>query len=299
MGQEYNINKKKAKILLATNAVIIVVLSISILNNSTKVEQTSKIETTNIYVNKDTTNNYEQQNNFKSYYYYEANEKQRYIKYKQQNPQISDADIVWMVNSNLDKPYYTDIKEITNTSEFPLIVNKYNKLSDNFKPENLEKLPSGKLATHDTKEAFEKMSQDASKENLNLVAISAYRSIEYQKNLYDTYLKTDSQEIVDTYSARAGFSEHHTGRAIDLADSSANITNFENTPESVWIHKNSYKYGFIVRYKRNTTNITGYKYEPWHITYVGTEIAQSMYDNNIETLEEYKVKYIDHKQKNK
>lgn len=327
MEQNYNVSStslrkhkktryKKVAIILIAESIIIVMLGIAIASiviksTNTKIKATSKIEAnpkiqetpkigaTALDENNDTNNDYKEKTIFQNYYYYEADKEQRYITYKQQNPQISDSDIVWMVNTGLDKPYYTDVKEITNTSEFPLIINKYNKLSDNFKPENLEKLPSGKLATHDTKEAFEKMSQDAQKENLNLIAVSAYRSIEYQKNLYNTYLKKDSQETVDTYSARAGFSEHHTGRAIDLGDSSANIVNFENTKESVWINENAYKYGFIVRYKKNTTHITGYKYEPWHITYVGTEIAKSMHDNNIETLEEYKVKYIDHQQKNK
>lgn len=327
MEQNYNINStglrknkknryKRVRIILIAESIIIVILGIAIASiiityTNTKIKATSKIEATSKIpeilktgtiapdTNKDTENDYKVKNIFQDYYYYESDKEQRYITYKQQNTQISDSDIVWMVNAGLDKPYYTDIKEITNTSEFPLVVNKYNKLSDSFKPENLEKLPSGKLATHDTKEAFEKMSKDAKSQKLNLIAVSAYRSIEYQKNLYNTYLKNDSQETVDTYSARAGFSEHHTGRAIDLGDSSANIVNFENTKESIWINENAYKYGFIVRYKKNTTHITGYKYEPWHITYVGTEIAKSMHDNNIETLEEYKVKYIDHQPKNK
>ena len=61
---------------------------------------------------------------------------------------------------------------------------------------------------------------------------------------------------------------------------------FEGTPEAIWIEKNSYKYGFIIRYPKGKENITGYKYEPWHIRYLGKDIAKKVYDSGL-TLEEY------------
>ena len=99
---------------------------------------------------------------------------------------------------------------------------------------------------------------------------------------------------VDTYSARPGHSEHQTGRAIDLCGSFGSLNDFINTPEGPWVNENCYKYGFIIRYQQDIIPLTGYKYEPWHITYVGTEVAQTMHDLNIRCLEEYVVKYIDH-----
>ena len=60
------------------------------------------------------------------------------------------------------------------------------------------------------------------------------------------------------------------------------------------MNENCYKYGFIVRYQQDIVPLTGYKYEPWHITYVGSEVSQAMHDLNIRCLEEYVVKYIDH-----
>ena len=79
-----------------------------------------------------------------------------------------------------------------------------------------------------------------------------------------------------------------------MSQVSGNLNVFEGSPEAKWVYENAYKYGFIVRYKENQMDVTGYIFEPWHIVYVGKDISQTMHDENIETLEEYVVKYIDH-----
>ena len=95
----------------------------------------------------------------------------------------------------------------------------------------------------------------------------------------------DGKEKADTYSARAGYSEHQTGLAIDL--NSIDMT-FDNTDESNWLKDNCYKYGFIIRYPNDKEDITGYMYEPWHIRYVGKNLANVLYNNgDWITLEEY------------
>jgi D-alanyl-D-alanine carboxypeptidase len=127
--------------------------------------------------------------------------------------------------------------------------------------------------------------------------VSAYRSIDGQKYIYNKYLNEDSQENVDTYSSRPGYSEHHTREAIDLRGSFGSIEDFEKTKESKWINENSYKYGFIIRYKKGLEKVTGYKYEPWHIRYVGVEVSTEMKRKNINTLEEYYEKYINNTDK--
>jgi D-alanyl-D-alanine carboxypeptidase len=73
-----------------------------------------------------------------------------------------------------------------------------------------------------------------------------------------------------------------------------NLDVFEGSEEAKWVYENCYRYGFIVRYKAEQMDVTGYIFEPWHIVYVGKEIAGIMHDENIETLEEYVVKYVDH-----
>ena len=95
----------------------------------------------------------------------------------------------------------------------------------------------------------------------------------------------DGKALADTYSARPGHSEHQSGLAIDInmADSA-----FDSSPEAKWLNDNAYKYGFILRYPKGKDNITGYMYESWHFRYVGTELANKLYnDGNWITLEEY------------
>ena len=120
-------------------------------------------------------------------------------------------------------------------------------------------------------------------DNINLWIASGFRSYDTQNELYNKYVSEVGKEKADTFSARAGFSEHQTGYAMDLniVDSS-----FEGTKEAKWIEANCYKYGFIIRYPKDKQNITGYKYEPWHVRYLGNEKAKIIYDSKL-TLEEY------------
>ena len=238
-----------------------------------------------------------EQNPYAKFYYYEADKKARYEAYQLVNPELAADEVVWRVNAGLDYAFYTSIQPITDVNAMPLIVNKYYQLPADYVPADLTALPSGKLATKDTCEAYNAMAADARKEGLRLYAASAYRSYDVQKRLYNGYLKRDKGNValVDTYSARPGHSEHQTGRAIDLTGSFGSLNDFIRTPEGPWVKENCYKYGFIVRYGQDIVPLTGYKYEPWHVTYVGVDVAADMREKGITCLEEFVVKYIDHK----
>jgi len=112
---------------------------------------------------------------------------------------------------------------------------------------------------------------------------SGYRTYADQQAIYNSYPPADR----DTYSARPGYSEHHTGLAIDVTSANSDPTSGYKARyprQSAWLAAHCYEYGFIIRYKENKQNITGYIYEPWHIRYVGTEWAQKLKDT---TMEEY------------
>ena len=129
------------------------------------------------------------------------------------------------------------------------------------------------------------MRDDALKEGINLEIISGYRSYADQAYIYNNYVLSDSKSNADTYSARAGHSEHQTGLAADI--NSLN-TNFIYTKEGMWLNNNCHKYGFIIRYPEGKASVTGYMYEPWHIRYVGAPLASELYNNgNWISLEEY------------
>ena len=123
----------------------------------------------------------------------------------------------------------------------------------------------------------------AKEEGIKLWMTSGYRSYYDQEYIYNGYVKRDGQEKADTYSARPGHSEHQTGLAYDLNDLD---WNFGETPEGIWVAENCYKYGFILRYPEGKEEITGYKYEPWHIRYVGVEKATEIYESGL-CLEEF------------
>lgn len=188
------------------------------------------------------------------------------------------VDVVDSVEVYVTKNYYAPAVEVKPQEGLTiidgvLIVNKKYSLPSNYNP--------GLNPT--ANKAFELMRADAAKLGLNIWNQSNFRSYQYQEQLYNSYVEKDGQEKADTYSARPGYSEHQTGFVIDMNT----ITDaFGKTKEGKWIKDNCHKYGFIVRYPQGKENITGYKYEPWHIRYLGVEMATAIYDSGL-TLEEY------------
>ena len=201
-------------------------------------------------------------------------------------------DNVTYVNANLDKDYYTSDIDVSDEEAMKLdvIVNKYYKLDSKFEPDDLEVITS-KYASgtqklrKEAKEAFEKMCSDALKDGYKIYAGSTYRSYSYQLGLYNRYVAKDGFNAAETYSARAGYSEHQLGLAVDILNHSWDYID-ENDPEYTWLIDNSYKYGFILRYPRGKEYITGYIFEDWHFRYLGTSLAEKVKSSNL-TYDEY------------
>lgn len=170
-----------------------------------------------------------------------------------------------------------------------LVVNKTYALASNWVPQNTYSKINAEICKNcldkTTYSNWSKMQSDASAVGLNIYIASGYRSYSYQNGLYNSYLKKDTKAKVDTYSARPGHSEHQSGLAFDLNS----VTDaFAATNEGKWIQDNCYLYGFIIRYPKDKSNETGYKYEPWHLRYVGVELANKLYNNgNWITMETY------------
>lgn len=96
------------------------------------------------------------------------------------------------------------------------------------------------------------------------------------------FARGENPEAVDISFAVPGHSEYQTGFAFDLRSPSGALLIIE--PEITWVRENAHRYGFIVRYPEGKTHITGYKYEPWHLGYMGSD-AEKIYCSNL-TLEE-------------
>ena len=231
-------------------------------------------------------------NNFYNIKNYKEKNLSRYENYSKHNLNLSKAEIINRVNLNLDYKFYTHTKKANNLNTEKILVNKYYYLEKNYIPNNLEMIndgyQKGRLTlVHEARIAFESLASDAyNKKHLYIRAISAYRSYDYQKKLYNNYVKNDSKENADTYSARPGFSEHQTGLSLDVDNIYTDYNNFEKTKEYKWMIKNCYKYGFILRFPKSKEYITGYQFEPWHYRYVGKNIATNINKHKI-TLEEY------------
>lgn len=138
-------------------------------------------------------------------------------------------------------------------------------------------------------DALEKMFKAAEKKNIILYGVSGYRSYARQKQIYDRNVSLYGKKSTDTVSATPGSSEHQTGLTIDISARSVGFLldkNFGKTKEGKWVAKNAHKYGYIIRYPEGKSKITGYHYEPWHIRYVGKNLAAYLYNHKL-TLEEY------------
>ena len=153
-----------------------------------------------------------------------------------------------------------------------LIVNKKYSIPNDFKADDTEAL-----------KALKEIQEAAKKENLSLPLKSGYRSYSTQAALYNRYLTNKGKVYADGISARAGHSEHQTGLAFDVGYVAES---FGNTAAGKWLEANCHKYGFIIRYPKYKELVTGYNYEPWHIRYVGVEVATEIMEKNL-TLEEY------------
>ena len=134
-----------------------------------------------------------------------------------------------------------------------------------------------------TIQQFNLLSKAAANEGLNIYLSSGYRSYSQQDAIYNNYVSWYGQAQADTFSARPGHSEHQTGLAIDV---NTIDDSFAGTPEAIWLENHAHEYGFIIRYPKGKESITGYKYEPWHIRYLGVEKATDVYNSGL-TLEEY------------
>ena len=130
-----------------------------------------------------------------------------------------------------------------------------------------------------------------SETGLEMQSQSAYRSYSTQESVYAGWVDSLGQEGADLTSARPGHSEHQTGLAIDinaLPDQGCALEPcWGDTPHAQWLAANAYRFGFIVRYPDGKTDITGYEYEPYHMRYVGIELATEMHTTGITTLEEF------------
>jgi D-alanyl-D-alanine carboxypeptidase len=139
--------------------------------------------------------------------------------------------------------------------------------------------------------ALAKLFTGAAKAKHPLRVHSAYRSYPVQASTYEGWVDELGKKKADDESARAGYSEHQSGLALDVLPAAGQhcqaLTCFGSSAQATWLAANAYRYGFVVRYQKGDEKITGYTWEPWHIRYVGVPVATDMHRRGITTLEQY------------
>ncbi len=187
---------------------------------------------------------------------------------------------------------------VKNPDDLLVLVNKYRNLPADYKPKDLvipnvrfafQGMDEKKYMRKEAAKALEELFKAAEEEGIYLYAVSGFRSYGRQKFLFEYRAARNGFEEANKLTAYPGQSEHQTGLAMDV-NCKAYGTNlkesFSQTPEGIWIKNNAHRFGFILRYPKGAEHITGYSYEPWHIRYVGKQVANEIYERGI-TFEEY------------
>lgn len=187
---------------------------------------------------------------------------------------------------------------VTNAQAMTVIVNKQRSLPEGYEPSDLVEpnVPFSFEGPHEKRhmrkegaEALEKLFAGAKADGIELRAVSGYRSYKRQVSIYNNNVKTKGEEYASRVSAVPGRSEHQTGLAIDVSSPSVgNVLEevFGSSKEGKWLDEHAAEYGFIIRYPQGEEDKTGYVYEPWHIRYVGADLAPDVVKSGL-TLEEY------------
>lgn len=191
-----------------------------------------------------------------------------------------------------------DKQVVTNPDSIYVVVNKERFFPDNYEPADLVE-PQVKFSFDEPHEkrqmrkeaaaALEELFQLAEDDGITLHAVSGYRSAKRQASLYNNYVQTQGEEYANKVSAKPGTSEHQSGLTIDVSSPSVNNELeqvFGDSEEGKWLAAHAHEAGFIIRYPEDGESITGYIYEPWHIRYVGKEVAAAIYEQGT-TLEQF------------
>lgn len=141
----------------------------------------------------------------------------------------------------------------------------------------------------DAAHALEQLFTGAAAQGIRLRLSSGYRSYTQQQQLHALYVQQQGEAQANRESAIAGHSEHQTGLSVDVSPANGTCVVedcFATSPEGQWVAAHAHEYGFIIRYQKDKEAITGYKYEPWHIRYVGIPLAAELHKTG-QTMEEF------------
>jgi len=225
------------------------------------------------------------------YPHYVQKNNSRYEAYRAANPWLQYDMVIAYVNANVDKGGYIGVQTADKPDSISVLVNKNFALPTNFVPRDLVSIGNGFRLRKEAAEQFTDMRTEMLSMGFKLYVMAAYRTYQKQSSKHSGAVSSSGLVSADIQFARPGHSEHQTGLAVDIVSrtgiSLMSQAKFEKTKEFAWLTENAHKYGFILRYPEDYTNIHGFIYEPWHWRYVGVDIATKMYNDGIVMFEEY------------
>lgn len=216
-----------------------------------------------------------------------------FAKISDQSDNTQTTSILSTESTNQGVKTIAQTNNSSDLSDILLLVNKSKSLDKSHVPSDLISVEL--RGVRDTQmrseaaEALEKLFASADSQGITLYCYSGYRSYETQCEWYAENVNTYDQKKADLISAKPGQSEHQTGLTMDITSESVNldlVEGFRETIEGQFIKNNAQKFGFIIRYPEDSTDKTGYAYEPWHLRYLGIVAATTIFNEKI-TLEEY------------
>ena len=223
--------------------------------------------------------------------YFIADNFDRYLAFhKKDTTSAPLGNIIALVNIGADQDRETCAVPCDTSKGQLMLVNGRHYLDESYGPDSLATFNKRycyeeQRALPVVVDAFMAM-QQACKEQTGaqLMVNSAHRSFQQQIAMHKRSAKG--------YAAHAGYSEHQTGLAIDVTSLEHPMRwPFDKSEECAWMHEHCHEYGFILRYPKRQSRIFGFAYEPWHLRYVGTEVARRIHDEDI-TFDEYYAYYL-------
>lgn len=273
----------RQKIRLRIGVIIILVVVIAIsgkiwLSNNHNISEPKPVSTTK-----------KPNNEFSHVSYYQDKLLDRYQAYQLITSNLSIEDIVTHVNMGIDIGFYQqDPIIIKKPDAIDVLVNKFYKLPENWKPATLVLVNEAREQFLESRaaDAFFEFQEACEQEGFLITAYSGYRSTAYQSKIYNNMIASYGEEETDKYVSRPGQSEHTTGLCVDISIDGIYYEDIESSPYYPWFREHLSEYGFILRYPENKESLTGYHYESWHIRYLGKDLAKKVEASGL-TYDEY------------
>jgi len=213
-----------------------------------------------------------------------------YKKADSNEKQTLTIDIVKMYENGIYSPKSIQATTIKNHEDVTSLVNKTHQIPKGWIPDDLVNvIDSHQQLRKEAAQAYKEFYLSAQDKGIKCYAISGYRTNETQSLYWKRQVQIYGEEYASQYSAYPGRSEHQLGLAIDVSNQLTGDRLSEKVAQASigkFIVSDGYKYGFILRYPQDKVSITNYGYEPWHMRYVGKELAKKLHDTGL-TLEEY------------